>query len=972
MGRTHKLAPAIFKAKGPVAEFMRAFDWQRTSLGRPEAWPQSLRSALSICLNARNPACLYWGPELTLLYNDAWGALVEDKHPWALGRPGREVWPEIWDLMRARFTKASNTGAAVWQEDELTPVRRSGYIEECYFDHTITPVWGEGNEAAGFFSAAIETSGRVISERRIRLLQRLREGTAGAQSAQEVYGLAAKILTDGAEDVPFCLIYKLGTPMGARHAKLAAVSGIAAGTPASPGIVALDGRGASAASWPLHSVLLSGTLEIVEDLGRRFGMTFTGGAWPEGARSAAVVPIPPAPAMEAPAGFLILGLNPRQPFNEDYRAFVRLAVSALGEAALRASAADESRQQAAEQQAIVEFALNRVHEAAFLVDKDSRFLYVNDEATRSLGYSREELLSMCVADIDPDFPAESWSDYWNQAARETSRTFETRHKTKDGRILPVEINCNYFEYGGRTYNIGLARGIAERKRQEQERIRHLRFFESMDRISRAMQGTNDLGEMLDHVLGEVLDIFDCDRAWLLYPADPDAPSWRVPMERSRPGYENSEPTKLDMTMDAFMAEMLREMRAAPGPVKYLGTDEHKLGDKAARFQIKSQISMAIYPKTGKPWLFGLHQCSRERIWTEEEEKLFEVIGRRLPDGLTSLLTFRDLQKSEEKYREVFDNVSDALALLDITDDGRFRLADLNPVAENIFGISKAKAHGQAFEDVFSPDLAECFLPLLRQSAGTGCQLSREHSVSLLSRSRFLRTSLLPVRNCAGSVYRLIALCSDITERKTAEQHMDFLMNEVNHRAKNLLAVVQAVVRLSASNGNPLLFAGRLEERIASLAASHDLLVKNEWKGVDVGKLVTSQLSHFKDLIETRVLLKGPSALLKPPAAQALGMALHELATNAGKYGALSCAKGSVHVEWDVSANTGRSRFRIRWSEHNGPPVKKPQHQGFGQKVMVQMAQYALNAEVALSYPSTGVIWELTAPAVHAVETNSIM
>jgi two-component sensor histidine kinase len=202
--------------------------------------------------------------------------------------------------------------------------------------------------------------------------------------------------------------------------------------------------------------------------------------------------------------------------------------------------------------------------------------------------------------------------------------------------------------------------------------------------------------------------------------------------------------------------------------------------------------------------------------------------------------------------------------------------------------------------------------------------------------------------------------------------MDFLMNEVNHRAKNLLAVVQAVVRLSAGNGSPRVFAGRLEERIASLAASHDLLVKNEWKGVDVCGLVTSQLSHFKDLIETRVLLKGPRALLKPPAAQALGMALHELATNAGKYGSLSCGKGSVHVEWDVTANDGRPRFRIRWSEHNGPPVKEPEHQGFGQKVMVQMAQYALDAEVALSYPSTGLIWELIAPAVHTIEIDSII
>src|SRR5262249_36716205 len=215
------------------------------------------------------------------------------------------------------------------------------------------------------------------------------------------------------------------------------------------------------------------------------------------------------------------------------------------------------------------------------------------------------------------------------------------------------------------------------------------------------------------------------------------------------------------------AATLREMMAAPGPVKCGSAYGCKPGDKATRFQIKSQISMAIYPKTGKPWLFGLHQCSSERIWTAEEEELFEVIGRRLPDGLTSLLTFRDLQKSEEKYREVFDNVSDSLAVFDITEDGRFRFADLNPVAEELFGISKIKAQGRFFEDAVSSELAKCCLPLFRQSAGKGCQLSREHWLELAPRPRFLRTSLLPVRDSAGSVCRLIALCSDITERKAA-------------------------------------------------------------------------------------------------------------------------------------------------------------------------------------------------------------
>src|SRR5262249_17945685 len=117
---------------------------------------------------------------------------------------------------------------------------------------------------------------------------------------------------------------------------------------------------------------------------------------------------------------------------------------------------------------IVDFALNRMHEGAFLVDNDSRLLYVNDEATRSLGYSREELLQMSVPDIDPDYPPERWSQYLREARREGSRSFESRHKAKDGRIFPVEINTNYFTFGGQFYSMALVRDITDRRRAEEE------------------------------------------------------------------------------------------------------------------------------------------------------------------------------------------------------------------------------------------------------------------------------------------------------------------------------------------------------------------------------------------------------------------------------------------------------------------------------------------------------------------------
>ena len=207
--------------------------------------------------------------------------------------------------------------------------------------------------------------------------------------------------------------------------------------------------------------------------------------------------------------------------------------------------------------------------------------------------------------------------------------------------------------------------------------------------------------------------------------------------------------------------------------------------------------MAIHPKVGKPWLFGLHQCSYERVWTPDEEKLFQEIGRRISDSLTSLLTDRDLRKNEQKYREIFDNVSDSLTLYDIADGGRFVLADMNPCAGHIMGVSKFKAAGQFFEDTVSKVMAAHSLPLFRKCVESGKPLTYDEDLDLPGGTYSLHTTLLPVRNEAGSIYRLIVFNRDITERKAYEAHLHLLMREVNHRAKNLLAVVQAVVRQTA-------------------------------------------------------------------------------------------------------------------------------------------------------------------------------
>jgi len=191
---------------------------------------------------------------------------------------------------------------------------------------------------------------------------------------------------------------------------------------------------------------------------------------------------------------------------------------------------------------------------------------------------------------------------------------------------------------------------AGRARADQERGAHVRFVESLDRVNSAVHGTGDLDQMMSDVLDCVLSIFDCDRAWLVF-HDPDNATWKCPMERTRPEYPGAMVLGVEQPVDAQIAKTFRILKAADGPAKFGPGAQHPVPrDVAQRFAVKSFIATALHPRVGAPWLFGLHQCSCPRVWTAEEERLFQEVGRRLADGLTTLLTMRNLQTREAEAR----------------------------------------------------------------------------------------------------------------------------------------------------------------------------------------------------------------------------------------------------------------------------------------------------------------------------------
>jgi len=298
-------------------------------------------------------------------------------------------------------------------------------------------------------------------------------------------------------------------------------------------------------------------------------------------------------------------------------------------------------------------------------DRDGHYTYVNSAVEKAFGMSTEAIVGKTLQELpqrrtpeqndallalirrafDEGVANESEA-YWDAEMGEC--IFEIRHvpeKDATGNVVSV---------------LSFARDITERKRMEQDRLAHLRFFECMDQINRALQGTNDFERMMSDALDVVLSIFDCDRAFLMYPCDPEAAVWHVPMERNRPKYPGVRELGREMRMDPDVAETLRILLAADGPVKFgPGTPYALPADVSAHFGFKSFMSMAIHPKIGSPWQFGIHQCSYARVWTAEEERLLREIGRRIGDALTSILAYRDLQERKAHHSaivEAFDGL----------------------------------------------------------------------------------------------------------------------------------------------------------------------------------------------------------------------------------------------------------------------------------------------------------------------------
>lgn len=307
---------------------------------------------------------------------------------------------------------------------------------------------------------------------------------------------------------------------------------------------------------------------------------------------------------------------------------------------------------------------------------------------------------------------------------------------------------------------------------------------------------------------------------------------------------------------------------------------------------------------------------------------------------------RRLRESELRFRMLADNIAQLAWIAEADGDINW----YNHRWYEYTGSTLAEMKGWGWRKVHHPDFVDRVEEKFRHHLAAGEEW--EDLFPLRSGTgewRWFLSRAKPIRDDDGQILCWFGTNTDITEQREQAEQINVLLREVNHRSKNMLAKVQALAR-SSIEGDPALVR-RFEERVGSLAVNQDILVRRDWREVPVEELVRLQLAFIAH-DDDRVAHKGPDCAFTPRAAEIIGMALHELATNSLKYGALSAPEGKVAIDWERPPG----RFRMTWRESGGPAVAQPTHRGFGSKLIEDIPRSSLQAEVRQNFGPASFEW----------------
>ena len=374
-----------------------------------------------------------------------------------------------------------------------------------------------------------------------------------------------------------------------------------------------------------------------------------------------------------------------------------------------------------------------------------------------------------------------------------------------------------------------------------------------------------------------------------------------------------------------------------------------LADLGARAVLLSPI---VQNDTCVSVLAAAHNAPRQ--WTSHDHDLFRSIVGRLWHERSRARDGMALKESERRHRLIFEQARDIIFTADLDQ----RISACNPAAAEAIGLPADQIIGRSIGDFVPEHEFDKTTAMLQQKLSEGGMTRYEVSVTTASgRIRQWDVNSALTIDVDGRPIGLHAVARDVTEQRAFDERQQLLINELNHRVKNTLALVQGLALQSFRKDRTVAESQQIfQARLAMLAAGHDLLTREKWEGATIAALVADATAAYADPVG-RILAGGDSVLLAPKAAISLGMALHELGTNAAKHGALSTPEGKVAISWTLSSDR---KFSFLWQESGGPIATSPTRQGFGLRMIERALASDLDGHISIDFEPSGIICQITA------------
>ncbi len=885
--------------------------------------------AARILLASPQPAFVATGPDLLLWANEAAGPFLP---PGAQGAPAAQAWPEARDLLDAAQRGEPAKGTRL-----LLVSRDGGPLREVQAHFALSPLPGPGAGVLGFLS---DRTPDHLSRRRRALLAALAGPTDGGLPGLQAR-MAQAFARFGQHDLPFALLF-LRDRDG--RLALAASSGLAAGHPA-----------ADPAAWPLealhgpHDLLLRDALPPGD---------YPTGPWPHPPGAAALVPVPGGAG--GAAGVLVAGLSPVLALDEALRDLLRLVAAQLGGAAAAARSAEAAAvlHAAAERSAFLAGlgdALRNLSDPALVMREAARRL------GRHLGLARagfvENDLAAGTGQVSADWTsgrmpsAAGTHDLAGYGAAVVARlrageTVVLSDADSDPSLAPWEA-ADYAARGGIRAALGvpllkggdwvatlflhddrprhwtpeqvdLAREVAERSWSALEAACAIRTLHEREAFTRGVLDASS----------DCIKVTDLEGR-LLFMSAGGLRSMEIDDFASIAGtsWPSHWPEDQRPKVEAALA------RARSGEV---GSFRGALPSTRGHLRHWDALVTPIPGEDGRP----------ERLLVVSRD----TTAQRRAEGA--------LRESDRRFRAM----ADSAPVLVWTTDAEGRCTYINRRWSDMTGRAPAEALDRSYRAALHPDDRDAMVSAFRAATRDQAPVRTEYRLRRGDGTyAHVIDEALPRFDATGAFLGHVGSVTDITELREAEGRRALLVNELNHRVKNTLATVQSLAAQSFRLGQvDAAVRSAFEARLLALSRAHDVLTQGSWEGASLPEVARRALSAFGEG-EDRISLRGAPVRLPPRMVLALAMALHELATNAAKYGALSNATGRVDLHWSIVAADGSRRLRLTWTEAGGPPVVPPRRRGFGSRLIENGLAAELDGEVAMDYPPSGVICRLIAP-----------